>query len=58
MTLREKIDDYFEGFYVQKKIAYTLLKYGLKIKGNKLMRYNDKEKKFKNVFILLPKKDI
>ncbi|MDG6218187.1 MAG: regulator [Candidatus Thermoplasmatota archaeon] len=36
MTLREKIDDYFEGFYVQKKIAYTLLKYGLKIKGNKL----------------------
>ena len=29
-----------------------------KIKGNKLMRYNDKEKKFKNVFILLPKKDI
>ncbi len=36
MTLRQKIDEYFEGFYVQKKIAYLLLKYGLKIKGNKI----------------------
>lgn len=36
MKIREKIDEYFEGNYVQKKIAYLLLKYGLKISGNKI----------------------
>lgn len=36
MNIREKIDEYFEGYYVQKKIAYLLLKYGLKIKEDKI----------------------
>ncbi len=34
MNLREKIDGYFEGYHVQKKIAYLLLKYGLKINND------------------------
>jgi predicted regulator of amino acid metabolism with ACT domain len=36
MNIRQKIDDYFNGNYVQKKIAYLLLKYGLKINNNKI----------------------
>lgn len=36
MNIREKIDEYFGGNYVQKKIAFLLLKYGLKINGNKI----------------------
>jgi predicted regulator of amino acid metabolism with ACT domain len=36
MNLRQKIDEYFEGHYVQKKIAYLLLRYGLKIEGDKI----------------------
>jgi len=36
MNIREKINDYFGGNYVQKKIAYLLLKYGLRINGNKI----------------------
>jgi len=36
MTIREAIEQYFEGFYVQKKIAFLLLKYGLKIKDDKI----------------------
>jgi len=36
MNIREKIDEYFGGNYVQKKVAYLLLKYGLKISGNKI----------------------
>lgn len=36
MNIREKIDECFEGYYVQKKITYLLLKYGLKIKGDKI----------------------
>jgi predicted regulator of amino acid metabolism with ACT domain len=36
MNIRKKIDETFEGNYVQKKIAYALLKYGLKINGNKI----------------------
>ncbi|MEF8847641.1 MAG: regulator [Candidatus Thermoplasmatota archaeon] len=36
MNIREKINHYFENYYVQKKIALLLLKYGLKIKNNKV----------------------
>ena len=36
MSLRERIDNHFEGFYVQKKIAYLLLKFGLQIKDQKI----------------------
>jgi len=36
MNIREKIDDYFESNHVQKQVAYLLLKYGLKIIGNKI----------------------
>jgi len=34
--LREKIDEYFENYPTQRKVVYSLLAYGLKIKGNKI----------------------
>lgn len=36
MNIREKINEYFEGNYVQKKLVYLLLKYGFKISANKI----------------------
>lgn len=36
MNIREKIDEYFVGNYVQKKIAYLLLRFGLKINNDKI----------------------
>lgn len=35
MNLRNKIEEHFKEYYVQKKITYLLLKYGLKIKNGK-----------------------
>lgn len=36
MNLRNKIEEHFKEYYVQKKITYLLLKYGLKIKNGKI----------------------
>jgi len=36
MILRKKIDEYFEKYPTQKKVVYSLLTYGIKIKNNKL----------------------
>lgn len=36
MDLRHDIDDFFEGYPVLKKIAFLLLKHGLKIKNKKI----------------------
>lgn len=36
MLLRKKIDDYFERHPTQRKVVYSLLTYGLRIKGNKI----------------------
>jgi len=36
MVLRKKIDDYFEKYPTQKKVVYSLLTYGLRIKNNKI----------------------
>jgi predicted regulator of amino acid metabolism with ACT domain len=36
MDLRQKIDEYLKGLYVQQKIAHLLLKNGLKIKDDKI----------------------
>lgn len=36
MLLRNEIDEYFEKFPKKKKVVYSLLTYGLKIKNNKI----------------------
>ena len=36
MDLRQKIDEHLKGLYVQQKIAFLLLKNGLKIKNDKI----------------------
>jgi hypothetical protein len=36
MPLRKRIDDYFEKYPTQRKVVYSLLTYGLKIKNNKI----------------------
>ena len=36
MILKQKIDEHFEKYPIQRKVVYNLLTYGLRIKGNKI----------------------